>query len=196
MIEIRTEEKSETNRTPGLDAAFEHLDRIRKGLELQLSVSHALIAADSDLQPAKELLITLSEAPEEAQELCLKLIEQDTYDHEIALALGNICAELGYLSEAEQAYKLGLELSPDDPRMLSSLSSVLSHVSGRLDEAVSLGRATVENHPRNAASHYLFGRVLEKDGDLQEALIHFAIAAEIDPSNDVFIQAVNQHDRD
>ena len=196
MIEIRTEEKSESNMTPALNAAFEHLDGIRKGLELQLSVSHALLAADSDLEPAKELLISLSEAPEEAKELCLKLIDQDTYDHDIALVLGNICAELGYFSEAEQAYKIGLEISPNDPRILSSLSSVLSNLSGRLAEAVSLGQAAIENHPRNAAAHYLFGRVLEKDGDLQEALKHFAIAAEIDPGNDLFVNAMNRYERD
>jgi Flp pilus assembly protein TadD len=98
-----------------------------------------------------ELLLHRGNQPGRARELLEGAADRFPGDHRLQALLGGLFLALGQQDLAERHYRLALELSPDDPALMSNLALVLSHM-GRLAEAEPLARRAVELSPHDPVS--------------------------------------------
>lgn len=76
---------------------------------------------------------------------------------------------------------------PNEPRILSDISSSVFYRDGEFDEAIALQRRSVELNPKDPLAHYNLGRMYNALGRTEEAISSFEEARRLNPS---FIAAV------
>ena len=87
------------------------------------------------------------------------------------------CYELaGNLTEAERAYRNGIEKDPDDPSCRVNYGLMLAR-NGRVDDAMAQLRVVLTP----AEVHYNLGSVAEQQGRKEEAKAYYRKALELDP---------------
>ena len=116
-----------------------------------------------------------------AREASQRALELDA-DHAPAHAhLSRI--ELTYDRELEvsaQHLQHALALEPTNPEILHR-AIVLAYRLGRMDEAIRIGKYTIERDPANPESHYYFGFAYLWAGQLEEAIASFRAALMLSP---------------
>ena len=85
-------------------------------------------------------------------------------------------------AEARQAYERALELSPNDPAIISGFGQFLAYVE-EYDEATRLARHAAALDPNNSASYNTLGAVLQLSGDIDAAADALLQSTILDPSN-------------
>ncbi len=116
-----------------------------------------------------------------AREASMRALELDA-DHAPAHAhLSRI--ELTYdrnLSLAARHLQHALALEPTNPEILHR-AIVLAYRLGRMDEAIRIGKYTIDRDPANPESHYYFGFAYLWAGRLDEAIASFRTALMLSP---------------
>jgi Flp pilus assembly protein TadD len=87
----------------------------------------------------------------------------------VLVNLASVCADLGKVDEAEALYRQALELSPNHPRVASSLAHFLADHSLKLDEALTLAARAVQAVPHDTEFLDTLGWVQAQRGELDEA---------------------------
>ena len=127
----------------------------------------------AQVHPPEELLGSLlshyqSGRLSDAERLAVE-ITQDFPQHQLSWkVLGAVLGATGRKSEAIDANKTAVALSPDDPVAHSNLGVMLEEV-GRLDEAEASYKKAIEVKSDYADAHYNLGMMLQELGRLDEA---------------------------
>ena len=127
----------------------------------------------AQVHPPEELLDSLlshyqSGRLSDAERLAVE-ITQDFPQHQLSWkVLGAVLGATGRKSEAIDANKTAVALSPDDPVAHSNLGVMLEEV-GRLDEAEASYKKAIEVKSDYADAHYNLGLMLQELGRLDEA---------------------------
>jgi tetratricopeptide (TPR) repeat protein len=88
--------------------------------------------------------------------------------------------------EAEQAFRLALELSPDQPLVLNNVGVALIQ-QGRIEDAERVLNQALSSDPDYAYAHYNLGLIQKNRGDFEEAAKHFEAVVAFD-SEDLLTQ--------
>jgi anaphase-promoting complex subunit 3 len=65
---------------------------------------------------------------------------------------------------------------------------LMIHFQKPMQEAAAVLEALIEETPRDAAVHYLLGRVYKRQGLIEKALVSLSLALDLDPKNSQFIR--------
>ena len=106
-------------------------------------------------------------------------------DYEAFHNLGLACEKLGDKPAAEAAYKAALALKPDLDGAAVSLSSIYLDT-GRVDDALAVGRAALSKHPASAPLHENVGIALASRNDQDTAMHELEEAVKLQPSDPMF----------
>lgn len=106
------------------------------------------------------------------------------YRPDVVSALANLGTALAMsdrVQEAVDAFRLAVDLEPDNGRTQSNLArALLRH--GQIDQAAEHARQAVTLSPDDPAAHDLLGLTLAVQGKLEEAAMQFEQALRIDPT--------------
>jgi tetratricopeptide (TPR) repeat protein len=94
--------------------------------------------------------------------------------------LGRIFIQTGSYDDAFDQFTQGIQADPTAAVVYSNRGVALGDMH-RYSEAAKDLREAVRLQPKQAVFQLLLGDVLQKDGDLQEAFVHFQLAKQIDP---------------
>ena len=128
------------------------------------------LAIDPRLAPAyvqKSRMAPVT-APEVARLNAERALEIDPNFGLAHLAIANSHRRFWRAAEAREAYETALELSPNDPVILSDFGLFLAFVE-EYDEATRLARYAAALDPNNSASYNTLGAVLQLSGDIDAA---------------------------
>ena len=98
----------------------------------------------------------------EAYQRAARLLPQSVVPH---LQRARALERMEKFAEAEAAYREGLKVGPNDPRLANNLAYLLANRRLRLDEALSLAKQAVARDPKRATYHDTLGVVLQLRGD-------------------------------
>ncbi len=101
----------------------------------------------------------------------------DAYDH---FQQGRSHLKDGMAAQATVALEKAKKLEPDKTSIREALGIAYFRLQ-RWDEAETEFRALLELSPTEDYAHYALGRVLEKQGRIQEANGHYKLAASLSP---------------
>jgi superkiller protein 3 len=111
--------------------------------------------------------------------------KKNANDYQAFYNLGMACEKAGDKSAAEGAYKSALALKADFDAAAEMLSALYID-EGRIDDALTVGRAALAKHPGNAALHENVGIALATHGDQDNAIREFDEAIKGKPSEAMF----------
>ncbi len=97
-------------------------------------------------------------------------------------ALATADATLLLEAEAREGYERALELSPNDPEILS-IFALFNSFTERHEDAIRLGQRAVALDPNYAESHFLLGQVYLFAGNVDAAVDAFLRATILDPAD-------------
>jgi tetratricopeptide (TPR) repeat protein len=104
---------------------------------------------------------------------------------------GAICARTGKLAEAERHYRKALELDPQDLAAMNNLANVCEQT-GKTKEAAILQKKVKEFREKNPYHHYNLGMQAFKEGNYEQALIHYKRAIKLKSTEHNFYFAIAQ----
>jgi Flp pilus assembly protein TadD len=103
-------------------------------------------------------------------------------DEQPYLNLGILLRHRGKTEEAESLLRHALEIAPNDPKALMEIAQ--AHVTlHRMADAESELHKAAKLAPKDAAIHFQLGRVLRKEGKIEEAAAQFQKVAELNGSH-------------
>jgi TolB-like protein/cytochrome c-type biogenesis protein CcmH/NrfG len=143
-----------------------------KGAEISVRRALQLAPNNADALSAATMLSYNLGRLQESVDFGRRSVEQDPLNPKSHTHLGRPLAALGLLSEAEQAYRKALELSPEGVAFRLLLALTLQR-QGRHDEAIAEAmqeRAPWARLTALAILHFIGGQVAEADQALQELL--------------------------
>jgi Flp pilus assembly protein TadD len=106
-------------------------------------------------------------------------------DYQAFYNLGMACEKVGDKTAAEAAYKSALSLKADFDAAAEMLSALYID-EGRLDDALTVGRAALAKHPGNPALHENVGIALAMHGDQDNAIHELDEAVKSKSSDPMF----------
>ncbi len=106
-------------------------------------------------------------------------------------ARGGEFFQKGQYDQAEQEYRAGLLLDPQNSLLYLSLAITLIQ-ENRWDDAAAAARQSLRLNPNSALAHSTLGATEEKKGDRAAALEDYRAAYTIDPSNVQFKEAFDR----
>lgn len=121
----------------------------------------------------------------EARTLFEAAAKKSPNNYEAFYNLGMACEKLGDKPGAEAAYKSALAVKPDLDTAAAALSTLYLD-QGRIDEALSVGRAALAKHPASAALHENVGVALATRSDQDSAMHELEEAVKAQPSEPMF----------
>lgn len=142
-------------------------------------------AEPSNLEAARQLLELLRRQGQrylpEAEELAMELTKRLPSDLSLWQDLERIRLAQGDRKGAIDALEAQARLEPQ--RATSALARMVDHAEAIYEDEQALRYAerAVKLSPRNAESHQLLGRLLQKRGKTKEAIAHYEKALELDP---------------
>ncbi len=155
-----------------------------KALSLRKDFPNAVLARADALQ-----MLGRHEQAIEGYRRAATLLPQSALPH---LQRGRVLERMEKLAEAEAAYREGLKVAPNDPRLSNNLAYLLANRRLRLDEALSLARQAVARDPRRAAYYDTLGVVLQLNGDEAGARQAFEKGLTLEPANGTLRQRLAQ----
>ncbi len=145
--------------------------------------------AVSESAPSSELLAGIKAFDsgnfESARRSFEAAAKKNPRDYEALYNLGMACERLGDKSSAEAAYKAALEVKPDLESAAAELCALYVD-GGRIDAALTVGKAALALHPRSAALHENVGVALATHGDQENAVHELEEASQAQPSEPMF----------
>jgi Flp pilus assembly protein TadD len=121
----------------------------------------------------------------EARTLFEAATKKSPNNYEAFANLGKVCDKLGDKPAAEAAYKSALALKPDFEGAAADLCALYID-EGRIDDALSVGRAALAKHPGNPTLHENLGNALASHGDQDAAMHELEEAVKAQPSEPMF----------
>jgi len=155
-----------------------------KALSLRKDFPNAVLARADALQ-----MLGRHEQAIEGYRRAATLLPQSALPH---LQRGRVLERMEKLAEAEAAYREGLKVAPNDPRLSNNLAYLLANRRLRLDEALSLARQAVARDPRRAAYYDTLGVVLQLNGDEAGARQAFEKGLTLEPASGTLRQRLAQ----
>ncbi len=107
-----------------------------------------------------------------AEELYLRILEEDPRNVDIAFLLGTLYLQSGNPDAAATFLQKAIVLKPDHVEAHNNLGTVLQN-SGNLDEAVESYKRAINLAPDYAEAFYNLGSILYKQRKFDEALVHY-----------------------
>lgn len=144
-----------------------------KALSLRKDFANSVLARGDALQ-----MLGRHEQAIEAYQRAARLLPQSVVPHLQARAGAH-----GKVRRAEAAYREGLKVGPNDPRLANNLAYLLANRRLRLDEALSLAKQAVARDPKRATYHDTLGVVLQLRGDEAGARQAFERGLALEPGN-------------
>ena len=117
---------------------------------------------------------------EEAAGLTEKVLELDSTKIEAHRIRAFAYLKRKEYTLAAKHYRAATVLRPDDVDAHSGLATVLMHV-GKLNEAETSARRSIQLQPEKAGCHFVLGQVLVKQSKASEAILRFRRAIELEP---------------
>jgi len=112
-------------------------------------------------------------------------VRKNPRDFESSYNLGMACEKLGDAGAAEAAYMAALATKPDLETAAEELTALYVDA-GRFDDALSVGRAALAEHPKSAPLHENVGVALASRGDREGAARELRAAADAQPSQPMY----------
>ena len=119
----------------------------------------------------------------------IKRIREQFVDDESFLQAGTANAERGNHEDAERQFRKGLQIDPNNAKILTIWAESLI-IQGRLDEAEVRLKRAVELAPDEERIHFNLGNALRGQGKLREAVAEYREALRIDPDSGVIQYAL------
>jgi len=98
--------------------------------------------------------------------------------------LGNVCKSLNRIKESVQSYEMAIEINPNFAEAYNNLGNLLTMDANLLNKAVKCFEKAVEINPDFAIAHNNLGNVYKDLNYLDEALVSYERALEIENSLD------------
>jgi Flp pilus assembly protein TadD len=122
-------------------------------------------------------------ATEEAIKVLDPLVQRAAPPVDAILLRAALCDRAGDQKGAEDLYRRGLKIKPDQPEALNNLAYLILLRNGDLNEAKRMIARAVELAPSNASFYDTLGRVQNKLGERDAAIASFKKAIAIEPNN-------------
>jgi tetratricopeptide (TPR) repeat protein len=123
------------------------------------------------------------DANEEAARVLDPVVKQSNAPGGAVLLRAAVAERDGDFKTAEELYRRGLKLLPDQPESLNNLAYLILLRGGDLNEAKGLADKAVQIAPQTAGFYDTLGRILAKQGDRDAAIANFHTALRVDPNN-------------
>ena len=113
---------------------------------------------------------------------CREVVKKNPAEAQAHFKLGLACRKAKRFEQAAQAYKISLQLDPDNMRALHGLAIAFRKLR-RYDQSIAVCRQALKRDPNHAKIHFNLALVFEEQGKWEEAIAQHHKVLALDPED-------------